>query len=181
MSRVTPAGHRISGAAEPDLAYVAERAASAAARARGTTVALVAAARNVVELAGPGSSAAAIAWAAVASQARALARLQGVASDRARSAGIGRDLDDVDRVLGRELPKRGFAVGEHVVDVDGLTAVALLGVLVDRDDAGGDLAAGVYQQPVGRVAYVSPGRHATRVTTVPPPRGEPYYVLRRTR
>lgn len=181
MSRVTPAGHHISGAAESDLAYIAERAADAATRARRTLVGCVAAAGRAVDRFGPGSPAVAVAWQAVAGQARQLARLQDVARDRARAAGVGRDLDDVDRVLARELPKRRFAIGEHVDDVDGLTAVALLGVLVDRDDDGGDLAAGVYQQPVGRIAYVSPGTHATRVTTVPPPRGETCYVLRRTR
>jgi hypothetical protein len=130
MSRVTPAGHHISGAAEPDLAYIAERAAAAARRSDEQLERLVDHARAAEDRFGAGSPATSVSWRGVIIQAAQTATLRDVADDRRRLAGLPADGSLAGSTI-VELSGRVYAI-DGIGIVAGRAAAALLPVLLGR-------------------------------------------------
>lgn len=182
MSRVTDSGHHISGAATPDLAYVAERAVAARDRGVEALRRLVAGAREIEGTVGPDSPAVRVAWHAVVAQARHAVALHLVAESRRVQAGLDEPLDQASLAAVRTIEERRFTVGDHATGLPGLAAATLLGILVDEPYAAtliGAYLALVDAPPA--TAYIIVTDEGPLLSAVPPAAGEVYYRVRRTR
>jgi hypothetical protein len=183
MTRITDSGHRVSGAADSDLAYIAERAEHGADRARRQLETAIAHARDLAAT-GVAPVAFRLAWHSVVAQAGRLVYRAEYAARRRREAGLDGPEDGGDRMIWERLGVRQFALGDFAPHVDGQTAATLLASLLGTEDAR-QIGAYLYVIGTGMTVHYSaddtPDGPTPHAWEAPPPIDVVYYVVMRVR
>lgn len=183
MTRMTDSGHHISGAADSDLTYIAERAEHGADRARRQLETAIAHARGLAAT-GVAPVAFRIAWTTVVVQARRLSDRAAHAARRRREAGLDPAEDAGDALIWQRIGTRRYALGDFAPHVDGQTAATLLASLLGTEDA---RQIGAYLYVIGTGATVhysaddTPDGPTLHAWEAPPAADRIYYVVTRVR